>query len=48
MSYHIGFRFGWVRLFGLGLAWKDTRVYKTSTRGAVRVGCWAIERVRVR
>lgn len=27
MSYYIGFRFGWVRVFGRLIAWQDPTLY---------------------
>ena len=47
MSYYIGFRFGWVRVFGYGVRWADRNVYRplfterTGIRKALRVGCWS-------
>lgn len=36
MSYYIGFRQGWVKLFGHGVGWYDARLYPHSVGRRVR------------
>ncbi len=48
MSYYLGFRFGWVRVFGYGIRWADRDVYaplfseRTGSQKVLRIGCWSI------
>ena len=48
MSYYIGFRFGWVRIFGYGIRWADREVYRplfserTGVTKVLRIGVWSI------
>lgn len=52
MSYYIGFRFGWVRVFGYGIRWADREVYRplfserTGMRHVLRIGPWSIAWLR--
>jgi len=48
MSYYIGFRFGWVRVFGWGIRWADRNAYRplfserNGYQKVLRIGCWSI------
>ena len=41
-------RFGWIRLFGKGLKWKDTSIHtllfseRNGYSKAINIGCWRI------
>lgn len=41
-------RFGWFRVFGRGLKWKDTKIHcltfseRNGYSKAIRIGCWRV------
>ena len=43
----LSFRHGWIRLFGVGIAWKDTRLFKPlfseryGYRKSLVIGSWS-------
>lgn len=41
MSYYIGFRHGWVRLFGRMVCWHDAAFYPNFGKG-YQVGVWKV------
>ena len=42
MSYYIGFRHGWVRLFGHTLAWQDSSYYPYLPGRRVLWSAWKV------
>lgn len=41
MSYYIGFRHGWVRLFGRMVCWQDSKLYPYLPGWAL-IGSWKV------
>jgi hypothetical protein len=48
IAFHHSNRFGWLRLFGKGMKWKDTRIHtllfseRYGYSKAIILGCWRI------